>query len=511
MKKLKDDKRGRSLTASDKARSGNELADMPVIQSESRFLPAYALIVFVISFFIYGFNYSYSPGLFWDENYHITSAQKYIDGVFFMGDHPPLGKELVALGEVILHPNRQVDTSAFLSVEKTENVPKGYSFTGMRFMPAFLAVLSGAVFFFLLLALLKNVHLAFLFSGLYLFENAFVVHSRGAMLDSIQLFFVLASLLCFVPMIDQRGKGICRYLVLGMLLGASTAVKLNALLFLSLPLVLFFIELRRKDRSLKFLMQSGAACGAGFLLIFLGSYVVHIYLTPHVLQERYYEASPAYREMLDKGETKQIRHLPLQLMEHLEFIPKYQKGVPQYDPSKPEENGSLPYTWPFMNKTINYRWEKNDGAVRYLYLVGNPLSWLIGLLAVILSTVLVLSRLIVKTPIRGKHKFQLIVIFTALYWFYMAAMMKLERVMYLYHYFIPLILSYILAALLFSYFFEIKGNEGDKKIYVSIAIATVFIFAVFLFFSPFSYYQPLTFEQFELRNWFPWWKMVAIR
>jgi hypothetical protein len=34
---------------------------------------------------------------------------------------------------------------------------------------------------------------------------------------------------------------------------------------------------------------------------------------------------------------------------------------------------------------------------------------------------------------------------------------------------------------------------------------------VFLFFSPLSYYQPLTFEQFQLRNWLPWWKMAAVR
>ena len=90
-------------------------------------------------------------------------------------------------------------------------------------------------------------------------------------------------------------------------------------------------------------------------------------------------------------------------------------------------------------------------------------------------------------------------------------MLKLERVMYLYHYFIPLILSYILAALLFSYFYEDKINKGNKKIYIALATTTVIIFAIFLFFSPLSYYQPLTFEQFELRNWFPWWKMAAIR
>ena len=506
MKKQKNDRQGRVRPDSAPEPAATALKD-----TAARNLPAYALIVLVISFLVYGFNYSYSPGLFWDENYHITSAQKYIDGVFFMGDHPPLGKELIALGEVMLRQNRHVDTSAFLTAEKTESVPKGFSFKGMRFMPAFLAVLSGVVFFFLLLEILKNAHLAFLFSGLYLFENAFVVHSRGAMLDSIQLFFILASLLCFVPMVEQRERGIWRYLTLGMLLGASTAVKLNALLFLCLPLVPLLLELKRRDRSLRFILTSAAASAAGFLLIFLGSYAVHIWLTPHVMQERYYGASPEYREILDKGEVRQLRNLPLQIKEHLEFIPQYQKGVPQYDPTKPEENGSLPYTWPFMNKTINYRWEKADSNVRYLYLVGNPLSWFVGLLSVLAATCLVLSRIVVRTPVKNRQNFRLILLFTAIYWLYMAAMMKLERVMYLYHYFIPLIASYLLAALLFSYFFEDRLRRGDKKLYVITAAAVVLIFAVFLFFSPLSYYQPLTFEQFQLRNWLPWWKMAAVR
>lgn len=493
-----------------------DTVEMPQPQEEQQtnlLLTAYLLIVCIVSFAVYGYNYSYSPGLFWDEGYHITSAQKYIDGAFFMGDHPPLGKELMALGELMLKPNKHVDTSSFLTVEKVSELPKGYSTVGMRFVPAFLSVLSGIVFFFLLLALLKNLHLAFLFSGLYLFENAFVVHSRGAMLDSIQLFFILTSLLCFVPMVEPERKGLWRHLVLGMLIGASAAVKLNALLFMALPLALFFLELRRKERSLMLALKSGLVTAAGFLLIFLGSYVVHIYLTPHVMQDRYYTASYEYNKILNNGETKQLRHLPLQLKEHLEFIPQYHKGVPKYDPSKVEENGSLPYTWPFMNKAINYRWEKNiDGTVRYLYLVGNPLLWFIGLIAVIMSTVLVLSRLVFrKPPITNSHTFRLIVLFTSLYWFYMAAMMKLERVMYLYHYFIPLITSYMLAALLFSYVFEKRITAGDRKIYISLVIIAGCILGAFIFYSPLSYYQPLTFEQFQLRNWLPWWQMQAIR
>ena len=80
-----------------------------------------------------------------------------------------------------------------------------------------------------------------------------------------------------------------------------------------------------------------------------------------------------------------------------------------------------------MNKTINYRWEKADDKVRYLYLVGNPLLWLIGLSAVVTGTLLVLSRLFARKPVRNTATFLMIVLFTALYWFYMAVMMKLEQ------------------------------------------------------------------------------------
>src|SRR4051812_26023991 len=42
---------------------------------------------------------------FWDENYHMASAAKYLHGIFFMEPHPPLGKLLIALGEKLLSVN----------------------------------------------------------------------------------------------------------------------------------------------------------------------------------------------------------------------------------------------------------------------------------------------------------------------------------------------------------------------------------------------------------------------
>jgi len=57
----------------------------------------YTVIILAVSYFTYFKNYDYPPSVFWDENYHIASAQKYLTGVMFMEAHPPLGKLFVAL------------------------------------------------------------------------------------------------------------------------------------------------------------------------------------------------------------------------------------------------------------------------------------------------------------------------------------------------------------------------------------------------------------------------------
>jgi dolichyl-phosphate-mannose--protein O-mannosyl transferase len=57
----------------------------------------YAAILLYVAGFVFVPGYHQPAALFWDENYHIPSAQKYLDGVMYMEPHPPLGKLLIAL------------------------------------------------------------------------------------------------------------------------------------------------------------------------------------------------------------------------------------------------------------------------------------------------------------------------------------------------------------------------------------------------------------------------------
>ena len=191
-------------------------AKLRAMDKTNRFSAA-LVAVFVLASATFMINYHRPSGMFWDENYYLTAVQKYTDGYVFFESHPPLGKLFMALGENVFGRNDHLDRSAFTLTEKIDTVPKGYSFIGVRFFPVLFAVLGAVLFFLILNRLIGKPFFAFIFSGFYVFENAFILHSRGAMLDSTQLFFIFAAIALFIrytdggrPIRQQIGRASCR-------------------------------------------------------------------------------------------------------------------------------------------------------------------------------------------------------------------------------------------------------------------------------------------------------------
>lgn len=481
------------------------------------------LLVFLISFFTYFRNYSYPPHLFWDENYHIASAQKYLTHTFFMEPHPPLGKLFIALGEYLLHPNTRLDTKAFLTTDYISEVPAGFSFAGVRLFPTLFACLSAVLFFLILDRLGRRPLLAFLFSSLYLFENAMIVHSRGAMLESAQMFFILGFILYFVILFDRitdrKAVGSIRYAFFGVLFGLAMSVKLNSAMAVVFFMMLVLYEeaavmketgRRRLHHMLAAFFRRGVPFAAASLLVFAGVYYIHFSLARTPRSGRYYEALPTYRKIIDAKKTADIRNLPYELIQNIKYSFHYENGVPKYDYCKPGENGSLPITWPFGDKAINYRWLTENGKAHYLYLQGNPAVWLAGLIGIFLSVNVLVAYGVLHVKPKDRRLFTFMVAFLMYYLAYMASVISLERVMYLYHYFLALIASLILFYLVVIYLAADQLKKKDLTVY-GVALAIVFIFFItYLFFSPLTYYGPLTDAQFQLRNWFSFWGLKSV-
>jgi dolichyl-phosphate-mannose-protein mannosyltransferase len=584
----------------------------------------YSLLILSISFFTFFLNYQNPPAPFWDENYHIAAAYKYNKGTFFLELHPPLGKMLIGAGEQVFGSNKDLNTNTFLTKEYLEGKDfNNFSFVGVRFFPALFAFLGGYLFFVLLFVISKNPHLSALFSSLFLFENALIVHFRGAMLDGIQMFFILSSLIYFVLLwrkaypkklastISKPKLTLVNYFILGSLIGFAVSVKINAMILGFLVACLLFWEysgakifeilintklnnfwnfLKKEVLPLlPILIAKGAVCLFGISLIFGFFQYLHLNIAKNVVDNKYYDISSDYKEILEKRDFTNPLNTWITTKNWYDLSQRHSKGVPKLDVCKPGENGSYPADWPLMNRTISYRWQKyavqknkhftysladpeqkyqislNDFTnlkteeksnyvvpVKYLYLIGNPAIWLIGLLGLIMSISLVLARLFFglktqedlenaeeietnqeinkpkdnfswsnllfkpnKNELVNKtnYYFNLILVFLSLYGLYMFSVLKVERVLYLYHYFVAFVFSLILAFLVFNFKFNNNLKQEfskTKNLYIILGVLVLIIFVSFVFFAPFTYYLPLTKEEFEMRNWLYFWQLKNV-
>ena len=223
------------------------------------------------------------------------------------------------------------------------------------------------------------------------------------------------------------------------------------------------------------------------------------------------------------GNTGALQNLFVGVKAQMLYADLYARGVPKLDVKKADENGSYPANWIVGNKTISYRWQATSidksgntdfKFVAYSYLVANPVAWAVGLVGVLLSTILVFAKWIFGLEIlkENQSNFVFINIFWIAWSGYMFSVLRIDRVMYLYHYFPPLVISFVLAILCFQFLFKIHKNNPvikEQMIYFGFFVATL-IFATFLFFAPFTYSTPIDCEGFRSRNSFEFWQMKSV-
>jgi dolichyl-phosphate-mannose--protein O-mannosyl transferase len=474
-------------------------------------------LITLLSFFSYVHNYAEPDALFWDENYHIASAQKYIHGVFFMEPHPPLGKLLIAAGELLLSPNEATDQ--FIGTDYAKDPPKGFSFAGYRLFPVLLGWLCAPIFFGIMFVVTRRSLLATLLSFLYVFDNAIIVHSRSAMLESAIHFFLLAMLLCFLLVLRSEHYSKQQRIfavVMGMAFGALVTTKLNGLVMLVLfPMLLWHFRNALHAGAEVFVLTT-----AGFLLVFVPVWHTHFALGSRVIttlpdgnnEPGFYQASPAYKAIVREGKNGSLLNFPVMLADSMNFVGHYERGVPPLDLCKSGENGSPWFLWPFGGRTISFRWATPNGyAYQYLYLVPNLVGWMVSLAGVILAAGLLLASAILPLKEKLQHGFLMFTLL-GLYGGYMVAISRIDRVMYLYHYFPALLFGYVLFAIAIM---EIR-RLGPIAVTASIRTGIVFacamaVFANYEYFRPLTYYKLITDAEFQQRNWLQIWDMKCVK
>jgi dolichyl-phosphate-mannose--protein O-mannosyl transferase len=60
---------------------------------------------------------------------------------------------------------------------------------------------------------------------------------------------------------------------------------------------------------------------------------------------------------------------------------------------------------------------------------------------------------------------------------------------------------------MYVYVFEKAIERRDKRLLLGTVLFMLLIILTYAFFSPLTYYLPLTKEQFLMRSWFSFWQM----
>lgn len=471
---------------------------------------AAALVVLAASVnFLGGLGWPNHP--IWDESYYLTSVERYEERIAQFASHPPLGLALIAAGDALLHPNRGLDTRRVGWDKQVagDRIPRGYSFAGVRFASGIFAVLGAGLFFALMLVLTRSTLAALALANLYVFQNAFIVQFRAAQLDAFQIAWVLAALLCFTVSAKRgRRSSPLVELTFGVAYGLAVMVKVNALVLAPLGAMLVVRRIAMGWRSargplLRTAARDSAIMVAGCLAAITAVFTLHFVLN-RVPPDA---ASPAGRKDLRFISSTYLAYLhherPLSptvvwsaARDYSRFMAADFKGVPRSDP-----NGSAPLEWPLGRGGINYRWDSTGRETAYVQLVVNPVGWLLGLAALIAALAfLALPRPNRQPPAHPEPR-ALTIMLLLQYLVLMAVHVYLgtDRVMYLYHYFIGLLLTLCLVPLAAAEAAE-RWPALRARRTVLLGAMCVLLWAGFLFYAPLTFHWYLTHGQCEWRN-----------
>jgi len=482
---------------------------IPGVSKRPVFAGALAVAAIAAINFLYGLGAPAHP--LWDENYYLTAVERYHEGRAQFASHPPLGLLLITAGDALLGSNRALDTEALGRKKdvRGESVPANYDFRGIRVASGISAVIGAVLFFLLMLALSRRLGVALLLANVYVFDNALVAHFRAAHLDSFQVTFALAALLCFVMGARRRGdEASWTDFALGLACGLSAMVKLNAAVLGLLGVMLIVrrwyagLHLDPMPVRLFLAARDGLIMATGCALAIVGVLTAHLVVgskppdnrgTAGQKDERFVSAT--YRSYLAGEQSLSLTQVVAVADDYLRYIRADFKGIVRTD-----RNGSLPLQWMVGQRPINYRWDFDGKRTAYVQLLSNPVSWGMALVAVAASIWMLISQWRRPTPVPSARR-DLMAMLLLLYVVLMAihAYLGRSRVMYLYHYFLALLPAYCLLPLVMEEAAE-RWQLFRKYQVPALTGVTALLLASFLFYSPLTFHQKLTRQQCELRN-----------
>lgn len=398
------------------------------------------LAIVVLAGFLLGWRLDAVREPIWDEAYYLTAEARVHEGRLQFSSHPPLGILLIATGDAASRVNRDVDWRKIAAGKsiRGEEVPLGFDWRGPRVASAIFGALTAGLFFLLMVELTGDVGAGLLMTPLFLCDTALTAQFRAAQLDAFQLAFVLAGLICWIRALRSEGLRARAWTAgFGAAIMLAGLVRANALTLAPLGLALVWPCLKRRDWG-GALARLGAGTGAALLAAgwVMAAMLAASPLPPDGTTEAgHADAAHVSHAYEQDGLLLSIVTYGL---DYLEYMRSDLDGMARSD-----ANASHPAQWLLGGGAITYRWDASEDHVSTIALVPNRVAWLVSLVGVLWALVTTCA-----SGGRGLRQDPTLAWLLAGWLLSMAALMWLdcERVMYSYHYFIPLMLGHGLAA-----------------------------------------------------------------
>ncbi|MFH0791962.1 MAG: phospholipid carrier-dependent glycosyltransferase [bacterium] len=457
-------------------------------------------------------NIGFPPKVVFDEAHFGLYASKYLSHGYYFDIHPPLGKLFFALVAKISNFGSGFNFAEGANYGNLDYIP-------LRVFNALIGILLVFVIYFLTREIGFSKRVAFIACFLVALDNALILESRLVLINNLLLFSIFLSVYLFIKS-RNNCKNIRKWLIYIFLtsicLGIAISIKWTGfgLFLLFIPLTIIFKELsiRQKIVQIITLLLIG-------IFVYLFSFYVHFKLSYVSCSENCGWALDYYRSKCPSCDF--FTEPP----EYDSFIAKFisiQRWM-LWGNGLDGKWGNYPYEskwtgWPLVNRPVLYYPENGEmnkiistqpnTRISYLYLIGNPLNWWLGFVAVIVAFLYCLWRRITNKNVIDIDGQGLAIVVLGFFCFWLPFVI-VERYLLIYLYFPSLVFSIICLAIisdaLIRKFCREKRNDNilyqSKRANIlmfSILLVTVILF---LFFSPLTYGFPLSQGEFDSRMW----------
>lgn len=238
----------------------------------------------LLSFGVRLYRIGVNDAVVWDEAHFGKFGSYYLRHEFYHDVHPPLGKMLIGLSGYLAGYNGSWDFSS------GDSYPEWLDYTKMRIFQAVFSALCVPLAYYTSKEVGFSIGATWLFTMMVALESSYVTLGKFILLDSMLLFFTVATFFCLVRFDNHNTKPLeftrkwWKWLLLtGFLIGCTCSVKMVGLFVTALVGIHTIVDLWNKfgDKSLSWKRYSyhWAARGLALIVIpfsiFVISFKVH--------------------------------------------------------------------------------------------------------------------------------------------------------------------------------------------------------------------------------------------